>query len=158
MKESVSGVMGALGRLLLSLLLLSWDGKLFQVGFVLTLNWGAVCCCQRCLCLAIYAATGISLRLCVYFRLEWSCHDMIGRLVQIACRKLILPACVCVRVCVCICVYICVCVNACARASPCTSRLSVCHGVLAACHRVLLSFVATPQWVNMGAANTHSIG
>lgn len=30
--------MGALGRLLLSLLLLSWDGKLFQVGFVLTLN------------------------------------------------------------------------------------------------------------------------
>lgn len=40
MKESVPLVMGALGRLLLSLLLLSWDGKLFQV-FV-TLNCGAV--------------------------------------------------------------------------------------------------------------------
>ncbi|XP_040002422.1 serine/threonine-protein kinase/endoribonuclease IRE1 isoform X3 [Xiphias gladius] len=34
MKESLFGVMGALGRLLLSLLLLSWDGKLFQVGGV----------------------------------------------------------------------------------------------------------------------------
>ncbi|XP_033940789.1 serine/threonine-protein kinase/endoribonuclease IRE1 [Pseudochaenichthys georgianus] len=34
MKQSVAGVMGALGRLLLSLLLLSWDGKLFQVGGV----------------------------------------------------------------------------------------------------------------------------
>ncbi|XP_038568889.1 serine/threonine-protein kinase/endoribonuclease IRE1-like isoform X1 [Micropterus salmoides] len=34
MKESVSGVIGALGRLLLSLLLLSWEGKLFQVGGV----------------------------------------------------------------------------------------------------------------------------
>lgn len=34
MKESASGVMGALGRLLLSLLLLSWEGKLFQVGGV----------------------------------------------------------------------------------------------------------------------------
>lgn len=41
MKESVPLVMGALGRLLLSLLLLSWDGKLFQVKFV-TLNCGAV--------------------------------------------------------------------------------------------------------------------
>ncbi|XP_042288439.1 serine/threonine-protein kinase/endoribonuclease IRE1 isoform X1 [Thunnus maccoyii] len=34
MKQSVLGVMGALGRLLLSLLLLSWEGKLFQVGGV----------------------------------------------------------------------------------------------------------------------------
>ncbi|XP_010784191.1 serine/threonine-protein kinase/endoribonuclease IRE1 [Notothenia coriiceps] len=34
MKQSVAGVMGALGRLLLSLLLISWDGKLFQVGGV----------------------------------------------------------------------------------------------------------------------------
>ncbi|XP_071387563.1 serine/threonine-protein kinase/endoribonuclease IRE1 [Centroberyx affinis] len=34
MKECVLGVMGALGRLLLSLLLLSWDGRLFQVGGV----------------------------------------------------------------------------------------------------------------------------
>ncbi|XP_058497324.1 serine/threonine-protein kinase/endoribonuclease IRE1 [Solea solea] len=34
MKHSVLGVMGALGRLLLTLLLLSWDGKFFQVGGV----------------------------------------------------------------------------------------------------------------------------
>lgn len=34
MKGSVLGVMGALGRLLLSLLLLSWESKLFQVGGV----------------------------------------------------------------------------------------------------------------------------
>lgn len=34
MKGRVSGVMGALGRLLLSLLLLSWEGKLVQVGGV----------------------------------------------------------------------------------------------------------------------------
>ncbi|KAM7394525.1 hypothetical protein PAMP_021322 [Pampus punctatissimus] len=34
MKQSVLGVMGALGRLLLALLLLSWEGKLFQVGGV----------------------------------------------------------------------------------------------------------------------------
>ncbi|XP_056228457.1 serine/threonine-protein kinase/endoribonuclease IRE1 isoform X2 [Seriola aureovittata] len=34
MKVGVLGVMGVLGRLLLSLLLLSWEGKLFQVGGV----------------------------------------------------------------------------------------------------------------------------
>ncbi|CAG5928703.1 unnamed protein product [Menidia menidia] len=34
MKQSVLGVMGALGRLLLSVLLLSWEGQLFQVGGV----------------------------------------------------------------------------------------------------------------------------
>lgn len=32
-KAGFSGVMGPLGRLLLSLLLLSWEGKLFQVNF-----------------------------------------------------------------------------------------------------------------------------
>lgn len=51
--------MGALGRLLLSLLLLSWGGSLFQVNFItsgrvlfLLSFW------TRLLCLAIYAPRG----------------------------------------------------------------------------------------------------
>lgn len=32
--KGVSGVMGPTGHLLLSLLLLSWEGRLFQVNFV----------------------------------------------------------------------------------------------------------------------------